>query len=217
MSFINVDNELRSKYCREGNVCFWATVALINPYETNNLYVFDCSMYTVVKKEYADKHESRLLLSFKIPFELNEIYFGSKLDYRILPANTSCLKSDIEKYIESLLANIRTSIDQTHEKLSKMPKRGRFLRFLVPIRDESERVKGEYYGLLTKESMIREMISIIGYEGRVLKANVRNAHILISVDPSKQEFHGLLLNKNIKLNAYRKLIDIPLLLKTLGY
>lgn len=192
-------------------------MALINPHEASDLYLFDCSMYTVVKEEYANKYETRLLLSFKIPFELNEIYFGSKLTYRVLAAATNCLKSDIETYIESLLMNIKTNIDQTHEKLAKMPKRRHFLRFLVPIKDESERVRGEYYGLLAKESIIKEMINTIGYENRVLKANVRNAHVLISVDPLRHEFHGLILNKHVKLNAYRKLIDIPLLLKTLGY
>jgi hypothetical protein len=211
-----VSDELLAKHCEGSSTCFWATMALINPYESKDIYFFDCSMYAFVKKEYLDKVESRLLLSFKSPFDLDKLYYGSKLSYKVLSTNTNCSKLEIEKYVSSLINSVETGIAKTHEKLSKMPKRRLFLRFLIPVKDESEQVRGEYYGLLTKESIIREMINIMGYRNGVLSANVKPAHVLISLDTSRLEFQGLIMGKQVKLNAYRKLIDIPSLLRTLG-
>lgn len=214
MGYISVNEALLSKYCKDDKVCFWNSVALINPMGRDDLYIFDCSMYKLLREEYADHVDARLLLSFKSPITLSKIQFMGQLGYVRLVEDTICSKDEIEGYIKSVLRNLEELINQSREEVAKIKSRP-FSRFSLFGRGEAATLRGIYYGLLLRESMVKDMVKAMGFEEGALRSIVKKGYVLYSFNSSKKEFYGLILDKKIKLKAHDRIIDVNLLFENI--
>lgn len=214
MSYIGVDEKLLSKYCTSNKLCFWSYVALINPVSSEDAYFFDCSLYKLVKAESKEHPDTRLLLAFKSPISLSQLYFTGQLHYEKLP-EAPCSKEEIESYIKGMLEEINGMIEEASSLIEKPSAKERFLRLLIPTRGDKATMRGVYYGLLVRRSFISEMVSRLGYMDGLLKASVRAVYVLHSVDLSKKGFIALVCDKGVKLGAHNKIVDLDALLKTL--
>ena len=212
MNYISAGDKLLEKYCIEPRICFWGLTAMVNPNNTNDIYFFDCSLYSMVDRKYSDKPDVRIVLSYKSPISLTGIRYGSQLEYNILPEKAVCSKDDIENCIRNTISELDRSISETLDAYKAVEKK-RDIPFIRTIRGE---IRGEYYGLLTKKSILMDLLSQLGYDGLRLDANVKPTYVLYSVDLLNRDFKALIIDKAIKLNAHKRMIDINILLESLS-
>ncbi|MEM2025127.1 MAG: hypothetical protein QXW94_02425 [Desulfurococcaceae archaeon] len=210
MSYIGVDDKLLSKHCRgENNICTWSSVVLVSPFNSNNSYIFDCSFYLNIKKEYSNYPDARLLLSFKSPLSLGGLWFTNQMNYAKLPSISPCSRDTIEEYIKDILGKLQVEIASAEKDLVNPP---RALPLFRSVRSEQATGRGKYFGLRVKEGLIKEILSKMGYDGSYLRADTRNAHVLYSINIPKRDFHALVCNKGVKLGVYKTIIDVNAIL-----
>ncbi|MEL9999828.1 MAG: hypothetical protein QXY82_00695 [Desulfurococcaceae archaeon] len=214
MSYIDVDEKLLRKHCSDDKICFWNHVVLINPIGSDDTYIFDCALYKLLKTEFEEYPDARLLLAFKSPIALYQLHFASQLHYKRLP-EVACDKEEVESYIRNTLKIIDEMVEEARSLVARPSGKEQFLRFIIPARTDRAVARGVYYGLLVKRSILDEMVSRLGYEGGSLKANVKAVYVLHSVDLSKKAFTALIRDKSVKLNAHSKMVNLNALLKAL--
>lgn len=215
MKYIDVEEWVLSRYCSSGKICFWVNVALINPTATDDLYVFDCSMYRLLTQRYVDQVDSRLLLSYKSPMGLREIRFTGNLGFDELLKSTQCSRGEIEEYINTVLSDLDKAIEKAREDAAG--EKTWFFTRITPSRlSRSLDPRGRYYGLLVRESIIRDITGLLGYVNGRLNANVSEGLVLYSYEPTRGSFNALIGGNVVKLKALSKMIDVGKLLKALG-
>jgi hypothetical protein len=206
VSFLGVSERLLGKYCSEKRICFWGLAGLIEPIETRELYLFDCSLFKYAREEFREHPELRVLLSFRAGVLLNNIWFTSQLGYYKLSEAAPCTVSDIEKCLNESFKALDAKIEEYYGKVKYSPSR-EFLRFIIPTQSQRAELRGIYHGLLLRKKILKEIAGNMGYESGVLKSNVKPVYVLYSVDPVKWEFTALISDKHSKLEAHRKIID----------
>lgn len=211
MSYIGVDEKLLRKFCSDSKVCFWNYVTLINPVNGDDVYFFDCALHKLLKAEFGEYPDARLLLAFKSPIGLQQLYFAGQLYYKKLP-EVVCNKEEVEDYIRKMLKAVDGMLEEARSLVAKPSEKEQFLRFIMPTRTDKAVARGVYYGLLVKRSILGEMVSRLGYESGSLKANVKAVYVLHSVDLSKKTFTALIRDKSVKLSAHSKIVDLNALL-----
>ncbi|MEM4717736.1 MAG: hypothetical protein QXE81_03130 [Desulfurococcaceae archaeon] len=215
--YVHVHEDLVRKNCEDGKICFWVKIALLNPSGTGDLYIFDCSISKFLRKEYTDKLDSRLLLSFKSPIGINSIQYGSKMGFQEISNTYPCTIEDIENYISRLLEELEIQLSKTKEEFSKVSKSRWMSRFLFPSRGDYHVLKGVFYGQLMRSKIINDLVTKLGFKEKILYANLTKANILLSLNPRKKIINGLILNKLVKLAVHSKIVDIDALLASFNY
>jgi len=214
VSFLGVDDRLLHNYCGKKRTCFWGYAGLIEPAETKNLYLFDCSLFNYATEEHVNLSELRVLLSFKAEVSQGQVWFSSQLGYPKLPEIAPC---DIQD-IESCLNNSFKALDAKIQEYAAYvrPERGFLRRLFLPASPERLIMRGRYYGLMLRRRILSEIAENLGYVNGVLKSKVRPVYVLYSVDIFKWDFAALMSSSVIKLRAHKTLIDKDKLLSTLG-
>lgn len=211
MNYIGVNDKLLSRFCFEkSNICVWAPIAVISPFNSTDSYIFDCSFYLSVKKEYSKLPDTRLLLSFRNPVSFQDIWFTNKMNYAALPMLSPCDKDSIEEYIKDILYRLQEEITGVQRSLKASSKKSPLL--FKSTKSEHLMTQGRYYGLKVKESIIKDILCRMGYNGSHLRADIRNLHALFSINLSKREFNALICNKAVKLPVYKTVIDVSAVL-----
>jgi len=214
VSFLSVSDRLLAEYCGKSRACFWGYAGLIEPLETRQLYLFDCSLFNYVTEEHANLSELRVLLSFKAGLSPNDVRFGAQLEYPKLPEAAPCNVKDIE----SCLSNSFKALDAKIQEYASQvrPERGFLKRLFLPASPERSITRGRYYGLILRRRLLSEMAGNLGYVDGVLKSSVKPVYVLYSVDIFKWDFAALVGENAIRLGAHRTLIDRSKLLSALG-
>lgn len=217
MAYIAVENRLLNRFCGDGNLCFWIRVALVHPYERKDAYLFDCALYRFARKEYRDTPETRLLLSFKSPIAPGELAFSGNLGYAVIGENEPCDAKTVCDCILSALEYVETRLEEVGRELKQLYDHSESLRRVVPlpVRDRSV-LKGIYYGLRVKQSILKDIASRMGYAERALRAHVKPLFILVSLNLNKKKYTALLQDVKIELKAHNKLVDPQEIFNVLG-
>lgn len=217
MQYIAVGDGILRKFCGLDQICFWTPMALVNPAYTKDLFLFDCTLFRYVKDQFIDRIECRLLVSFKSPLSIEDIYYGGNLGYKELHPSTNCDKEDVESYIATLLQSMNKEIKDLRDALTDRQRKKLSSRVLSFLRREYSDLKAIYYGSLVKARIMMDMIERLGYRNNTLNANVRGSFVLVSLDPKRDEYRALVIDRDIKLGAYRSLLDKERLMDALGF
>lgn len=215
LSYIIVSDALIKRFCREESICFWASMAIISPIGTDESFLFDCSLSRFLKKEYANKRDSRLLFSFKSPYGINKLYFGSKLSFKELEADFVCSKKNIEDYLKTLIEETKQELANIEKNIQGSVRTSLLSRILFPFKRDHFQQKGVYYGYVVKSEILGDMTRRLGFENNVLNADVKKGYVMVSFDPRNFVYHGLIVDKSVRLDVYRKLLNHELLISTL--
>lgn len=215
LSYITVNDTLIKRFCSEESICFWASIAIISPVNTDESFLFDCSLSRFLKKEYADKRDSRLLFSFKSPYGINELYFGSKLGFKELETDFICTKKNIEDYLRTLMEETKQDLAYIERDIQRSERPGLLSRILFPFRRDHFQQKGVYYGRVLRYQILGDMIRRLGFENDTLNADVKKGYVIVSIDPRRLVYHGLVVDKSVRLDVYRRLLDHDRLINAL--
>lgn len=219
MAYIAVDEQLISKSCDKNSVCFWARVAVVNPANTKDVYLFDCTFFEHVREEYRETPETRVLLSFKLPIDVSQLHYTGKMMFNEVSGSTSCDQSDVEECITRAIEYVEKRLNETRELLRERdkPLRDSISRMVFPrFTKDVATLKGIYYGLLVKESMLRDITSRLGFNGKSLNSTVKPAYMLVSLNFKKNTYTALVLGSKIKLTVHERVVDKNSLLTRLS-
>ncbi|MET1159515.1 MAG: hypothetical protein ABWW65_01005 [Thermoprotei archaeon] len=211
MLYLGVEKGLVNKYCYEGKICFWGYGGLLVPENTSDVYVFDCSLHAYAFKEYAEQPESRILLSYKIPIPLKHLVFGGQYTFNVLAKKLPCTAKDIESCIRDAINAVESLIEEASKDYKPITKRD-MIKSIFWLQLEKAVKRGIYRGLLLRREMLMDLVGRLGFRD-TLRAQLKPAYILYSLDPAKQEFRALVRNKTIKLEAHKKMINTELILQ----
>lgn len=215
--YIAISENLVEKYCGSEKLCFWAEVALLSPHGSRDLYVFDCSMYQHVKAEYRDKPDCRMLLTFKLPIKADELAYTGEMGFHVLRGPGACDQDEISRYIASVFKHLDEKIEEAGRELAELSYQRESLRRLLPLpRGDRAVLRGVYYGLKVRRDILMDIASRLGYAKNSLNANVKSGYVLISLDPGREKYTALTLNKKTELKAYSRLLDKSSLLNAIS-
>jgi hypothetical protein len=207
LSYVGVAESLIGEYCRGRKLCFWADYAAVTPTGSREVYFFDCSMYRFARERYSQSPEARLVLSFKSPATLDQLFFTVLGAYSRVESETTCDKRDVEECLVRISQEIERAIDETRDYIAKLREPPSWLRFLFPIRGAKTEAKAVYYGLLARRDMYLELASLLGYRDRRLNAQVKHVSVLLSLDLGKGHVYALVGSRAVKLAAHKKIVD----------
>jgi hypothetical protein len=216
LSYVGASESLVSEYCRGRRLCFWADYAAVTPAGTRDVYFFDCSMYRFAREQYSQSPETRLVLSFKSPATLDQLFFTVLGAYSRVESETTCDKRDVEECLARISQEIERAIDEARDYISRLREPPSWLRFLFPIRGAKAEAKAVYYGLLARRDMYLELASLLGYRDGRLDAQVKHVSVLLSLDLNRGHVYALVGSRAVKLDAHKKIVDFEKVLSRIA-
>ncbi|MGB9827738.1 MAG: hypothetical protein ACPLSM_04390 [Thermosphaera sp.] len=215
LGYLDIADKLLSK-CEKGNYCFWVPTGLIQPYEANGVYGFDCFFYKFLKNPVMG---DRLILSFKLPFTaLSDISLTHSRGFPVVPDDSKlCSKSEIENYLINTNREFLDKIGQASEKRKVEGQSKGILKRLIFFGGKSSEADILYYRLLTQYRFMNELSSLLGYRNETLNAEVKKAFILYLYESKTSSMYALMDGQELKLLNHSKLLDFEKIGDMLGF
>jgi len=206
--FIGVDEKLLAK-CASRYQCIWVETAIVKPFNTSIFYCMDCFFHNF---SLAATPEARLLLSFSSRTQPGDISPGRQGGFKIVEADGSvCSRDGVESYLLSLYDSVVGEIESLAREREKSPQRLSFrdmlLGLVIPRQRDKLQEEGRYWGSLAKRRIIIELMQLLGFENRVLNAEVSQAYVLYGID-RRNNVVAFIGSNTIELPSYSKLLDM---------
>ncbi len=214
MSYVDAGEKLIARHCGRDGACFWVLAALVVPSDSAAFF-FDCTMYEHVYEEYRESPEVRVLLSFKSPLPPTRLAYTGRLGYAELSGRSSCDHGDVEGCIKRALEFVEEKAEEVKKRLSS-PARESMSKIVPLVRRDAAALRGAYYGLLARSSILRELAGMMGFDGEHLRALVKPVRVLVSLKYGKSDYYALVCGREVELLAHKRVVDRNSVLKALG-
>ncbi len=215
LGYLDVADKLVSK-CGKGNHCFWVPTGLIQPFEADSVYGFDCFFYKFLKNPVIG---DRLILSFKLPFTaLTDISLTHPRGFPVVPDDSKlCSKNEIESYLVNTKKEFLDKIGEASEKRKAEGQSRGILKRLIIFGGKSSEADIQYYRLLTQYRFLNELSSLLGYRDDTLNAEVKKVFILYLYEARSSSLYALMDRQELKLLNHSKLLDFEKIGATVGF
>jgi len=206
--FIGVDEKLLAK-CTSRYQCIWVETAIVKPFNTSIFYCMDCFFHNF---SLAATPEARLLLSYSSRTQPGDILPGRQGEFKVFEADSGvCSRDGVESYLLSLYDSVVGEIESLVRERENSPQRLSFrdmlLGLVIPRQRDKLQEEGRYWGSLAKRRIIIELMQLLGFENRVLNAEVSQAYVLYGID-RRNKVVAFIGSNTIELPSYSKLLDM---------